>query len=154
MVTMRSRRRSWWATSLAVGSFALTGCASSGTLPDLTGLPGKLSGQVGRPGVVVAAPHGSSDARTGEMAVEIGRRTGFGVVVATGFSLEPAAREGSGRRYQVNRPLEGTPGRPPSEEVATERARAVYRADEPRVHDVAQGPRVFYAAVHRHSDHH
>jgi hypothetical protein len=133
---------------LAVGSFALTGCASSGTLPDLAGLPGKIAGQMGRPGVVVAAPHGSSDGRTGEMAVEIGRRTGFGVVVATGFSLEPDTREGSGRRYQVNRPLEGTPGRPPSEEVATERARAVYQAYEQRVRDVAQGPLTFYAEIH------
>src|SRR5215470_16869780 len=105
MVTMRSRRRFWWATSLAVGSFVLTGCAPSGTLPDLTELPGKISGHVGRPGVVIAAPHGGSDARTGEMVVEIGRRTGFGVVVATGFSLEPDTRAGSGRRYQVNRPL-------------------------------------------------
>src|SRR5499426_1058989 len=148
MVTMRSRRRSWWATSLVVGSFVLTGCAPSGTLPDLAGLPGTISGEVGRPGVVVAAPHGSSDARTGEMALEIGRRTGFGVVVATGFSLEPGTRDGSGRRYQVNRPLEGTPGRPPSAEVATERARAVYQAYEQRVRDVAQGPLTFYAEIH------
>jgi len=133
---------------LVVGSFVLTGCAPSGTLPDLTGLPGTISGQVGRPGVVVAAPHGTSDARTGEMALEIGRRTGFGVVVATGFSLEPGTRDGSGRRYQVNRPLEGTPGRPPSAEVATERARAVYQAYEQRVRDVAQGPLTFYAEIH------
>ena len=133
---------------MAVGSFVLTGCAPSGTLPDHTELPGKISGQVGRPGVVIAAPHGGSDARTGEMVVEIGRRTGFGVVVATGFSLESDTRAGSGRRYQVNRPLEGTPGRPPAEEVATERARAVYQAYEQRVRDVAQGPLTFYAEIH------
>ena len=132
---------------MAVGSFVLTGCAPSGTRPDLTALPGTISGEVGRPGVVVAAPHGSSDARTGEMALEIGRRTGFGVVVATGFSLEPGTRDGSGRRYQVNRPLEGTPGRP-SEEVATEQARAVYQAYEQRVRDVAQGSLTFYAEIH------
>ena len=145
---MRSRRRFWWATSLTLGSLVVSGCATSGTLPDLEGLPGKISGQAGRPGVVIAAPHGSSDARTGEIAAELGRRTGFGVVVATGFSLEPDTRERPGRRYQVNRPLEGTPGRPPSEEVASEGAREVYRAYEQRVRDVAEGPLVFYAEIH------
>jgi hypothetical protein len=146
---MRSRRRFWWATSLALGTFVVAGCATSGSIPpDLDGLPGKISGQVGRRGVVVAAPHGSSDARTGEMAAELGRRTGFGIVVATGFSLEPDTREGPGRRYQVNRPLEGTPGRPASEEVASEAARQVYRVYEQRVREIAQGPLVFYAEIH------
>ena len=145
---MRSRRRSWWTTSLAVGSFVVSGCAPQGTLPDLEGLPGKISGHTGRRGVVIAAPHGNSDSRTGEIATELGRRTGFGVVVATGFSLEPDTRDRPGRRYQVNRPLEGTPGRPPSEEVASEGARQVYRAYEQRVRDVAQGPLVFYAEIH------
>lgn len=145
---MRSRRRSWWATSLALGSFVAAGCATSGTLPDLAGLPGKITGQVGRRGVVIAAPHGNSDARTGEIAAELGRRTGFGVVVATGFNLGADTRERPGRRYQVNRPFEGTPGRPPSEDVASEGARAVYRAYEQRVRDVAQGPLVFYAEIH------
>lgn len=146
---MRSRRRFWWAaTSLALGSFLVSGCATSGTLPDVAGLPGKISGQLGRPGVVVAAPHGNSDARTGEIAAELGRRTGFGVVVATGFNLEADTRERPGRRYQVNRPFEGTPGRPPSEDVPSEGARAVYRAYEQRVRDVAQGPLVFYAEIH------
>jgi hypothetical protein len=97
---------------------------------------------------VIAAPHGTSDARTGEIATELGRRTGFGVVVATGFNLEPDTRESPGRRYQVNRPLEGTPGRPASEEVASEGARQVYRAYEQRVREVAQGPLLFYAEIH------
>ena len=145
---MRSRRRFWWATRLALGSFVVSGCATSGVLPDLDGLPGKISGQAGRRGVVLAAPHGNSDARTGEIAAELGRRTGFGVVVATGFNLEADTRERPGRRYQVNRPFEGTPGRPPSEDVATAGAREVYRAYEQRVRDVAQGPLVFYAEIH------
>jgi hypothetical protein len=133
---------------LALGSLVASGCATSGTLPDLAGLPGKITGQVGRRGVVIAAPHGNSDARTGEIAAELGRRTGFGVVVATGFNLEADTRERPGRRYQVNRPFEGTPGRPPSEDVASEGAQAVYRAYEQRVRDVAQGPIVFYAEIH------
>ncbi len=126
----------------------MSGCATPGTLPDLEGLPGKISGQTGRRGIVIAAPHGSSDARTGEIAAELARRTGFGVVVATGFSLEADTRDRPGRRYQVNRPLEGTPGRPPSEEIASETARQVYQAYELRVRDVAQGPLVFYAEIH------
>lgn len=145
---MRSRRRSWWATSLAVVAFVVSGCASSDTLPELEGLPGKISGRLGRRGVVVAAPHGSSDARTGEMAAAIGRRTGFGVVVATGFSLEPDTREAEGRRYQVNRPFEGTPGRRGADDVASDRARRVYLAYEQRVREVAQGPLLFYAEIH------
>jgi hypothetical protein len=146
---MRSRRRFWWATSLALGSVVASGCAPAGsTRPDLGGLPGKISGQSGRPGLVIAAPHGTSDARTGEIATELGRRTGFGVVVATGFNLEPDARESPVRRYQVNRPLEGTPGRPASAEVASEGARQVYRAYEQRVREVAQGPLIFYAEIH------
>ena len=132
-----------WATSVALGSFVLSGCTASRTLSALEGLPGQISGQLGRPGVVIAAPHGASDARTGDIAAELGRRTGFGVVIATGFNLEP-----DGRRYQVNRPFEGSPGRPPSEEVATERARQVYVAYEQRVRDVAQGPLLFYAEIH------
>ncbi len=146
---MRSRTRFWWATSLALGSFVASGCASSGSAPPgLEGLQGKFSAQSGRPGLVIAAPHGTSDARTGEIATELGRRTGFGVVVATGFNLEPDTRESPGRRYQVNRPLEGTPGRPASEEVASEGARQVYRAYEQRVREVAQGPLLFYAEIH------
>ncbi len=145
---MRSRRRFWWTTRLALGSLVVTGCATSGTLPDLEGLPGKISGRPGRRGVVSAAPHGSSDARTGEIATELGRRTGFGVVVATGFGIEPDTGDGPGRRYQVNRPLEGTPGRPAAEDFASEAAREVYRAYEQRVRDVAQGPLVFYAEIH------
>ena len=145
---MPSRRRFWWATSLAIGSVVASGCATSGSLPGLEGLPGKISGQVGRRGVVIAAPHGNSDARTGEMAAELGRRTGFGVVIATGFNLEPDTRERPGRRYQVNRPFEGTPGRPASEDVASEGARQVYRAYEQRVREVARAPLVFYAEIH------
>src|SRR5256712_13817949 len=80
---------------------------------------GHIAARPGRPGLVVAAPHGSSDVQTGEIAAEVARRTGFGLVVATGFNLEPDTRERPGRRYQVNRPLEGAPSRPPSEGTAT-----------------------------------
>ncbi len=145
---MRSRRRFWWAISLAIGSSVLSGCAAQASLPDIEGLPGRIAGKVGRRGAVIAAPHGISDARTGDIVAELGRRTGFGVVIATGFNLEADTRERPGRRYQVNRPLEGMPGRPPSEEVATESARRVYEAYERRVREVAQGPLTLYTEIH------
>src|SRR5712691_4839407 len=145
---MRSRRRFWWAITLAVGPIVLSGCATRASLPEIEGLPGALAGTIGRRGVVIAAPHGISDARTGDIVAELGRRTGFGVVIATGFNLEPDTRERAGRRYQVNRPLEGTPGQPPSDEVVSDIARHVYEAYERRVREVARGPLAFYAEIH------
>jgi hypothetical protein len=145
---MRSRRRFWWAISLAIGPGLLAGCVPKASIAEIEGLPGSLSGKIGRPGVVVAAPHGTSDGRTGDIVAELGRRTGFGVVIATGFNLEPDTPQAAGRRYQVNRPLEGTPGSPPSEEVATDGARRVYEAYERRVREVAQGPITLYTEIH------
>jgi hypothetical protein len=138
---------------VALVSAALSGCVpkASVAVPELDGAPGRLSGTAGRPGVVVAAPHGVSDARTADIVAELGRRTRFGVVIATGFNIEPDGRGRAGRRYEVNRPFEGFPGRPPSEEVATEAARRVYEAYERRVREIAQGPLMFYAEIHGNS---
>ena len=134
--------------SVATGPVILFGCATR-PIGLVTATPeGSISGQAGRRGLVVAAPHGTSDVRTGDIAVEIARRTGFGLVVATVFALEGDTRTRVGRRYQVNRPWEGVPGRPPSEEVATEGARRVYEAFERRVREVAQGALLFYAEIH------
>ena len=78
---MRSRRRFWWATSLAPGSLIVSGCVTAQTTrPRLDGLPGTIAAQPGRLGLVIAALHGTSDARTDEIVTELGRRTGFGVV--------------------------------------------------------------------------
>jgi hypothetical protein len=134
--------------SVASGVVVLYGCAA---LPvDLPTGPGRghIAARPGRTGFVVAAPHGSSDRYTGDMAAEIARRTGFGLVVATGFAVERDTRESPGRRYQVNRPLEGVPGRPAGEQTATEEARQVYEAYERRVLEAAQGPLRFYAEIH------
>jgi hypothetical protein len=129
-----------------VAAAFLAGCAVHEVHVD--GAPGSIATRLGRPGFVVAAPHGLSDPRTGEIAAEIARRTGFGLVVATGFALEPDRPDGPGRRYQVNRPLEGVPGTPASREVASEGARAVYEAWEAQVRRVAQGPLALYVEIH------
>jgi hypothetical protein len=134
--------------SVAAASLVLYGCATVPVEPE-PGVPrGHISIQKGRPGFVVAAPHGSSDTHTGEMAAALARRTGFGLVIASGFTLEPDSAERPGRRYQVNRPTEGVPGRPPSEEVQTEAARLIYTEFERRVLETAQAPLAFYTEIH------
>jgi len=150
---MHSRRRSWWATSLAVGPIVLAACAAPVELYQSgEGVPGTIAATLGRRSVVIAAPHGTSDARTGDIVAELGRRTGFSMVVARGFNLEPDGPDQAGRRYQVNRPFEGVPGRPPAEDIATESARRVYDVYERKVREAAQGPLGFYAELHGNND--
>jgi hypothetical protein len=133
---------------VAAASLILYGCAAQPVSLEPARPRGSIAVRAGRPGVVIGAPHGSSDANTGEIVAELARRTGFGLVIASGFAMEPDTRERPGRRFQVNRPFEGIPGRPPSEESSTEAARRVYDAYEQRVREVAQGPLAFYAEVH------
>jgi hypothetical protein len=124
----------------------VVGCTTRPVVIEEAPGPGHIATRVGRPGVVVAAPHGSSDQGTGEIAAEIARRTGFGLVVATGFDGEADRREG--RRDRVNRPAQGIAGRPLAEEVDTAAARSVYEAYERRLRDAAQGPLRFYVEIH------
>jgi hypothetical protein len=132
----------------ATASVMLVGCTTRPIVLDGEPPRGHIASRPGRPGVVVAAPHGTSDLGTGDMAADIARRTGFGLVVASGFNAEPDTRERPRRRYQVNRPVEGVPGRPPTEEVDTAAARSVYEAYERSVREVSQGPLRFYAEIH------
>jgi hypothetical protein len=134
--------------SVIAGSLTLYGCVAQPVSLEPERPRGYIAARAGRVGAVVAAPHGSSDVNTGEIAADLARRTGFGLVIASGFALEPDTRERPGRRFQVNRPFEGVPGRPPGEEAATPAARRVYDAYEQRVLDVARGPLVFYAELH------
>ena len=145
---MMSRTAIRRAVSVAAAPLILFGCAVQTVDYPLQTPRGHIAARPGRPGVVVAAPHGSSDVQTGDIAAEVARRTGFGLVVASGFNLETDTRERPGRRYQVNRPFEGTPSRPPSEETESEGARRVYEAYERRVREIAQGPLRFYAEIH------
>ena len=144
MIRTALRRRA----SVAAGALVLFGCATHTVeFPPQTPR-GHIAAKPGRPGLVVAAPHGTSDAQTGEIAAEVARRTGFGLVVATGFNLEADTREAPGRRYQVNRPFEGVPGRPSSDDAVSEGARLVYENFERHVRATAQGPLHFYAEIH------
>jgi len=133
---------------VATGPLILGGCATQTVVFDPATGQGGISAQPGRSGLVIAAPHGTSDVRTADIAADLGRRTGFGIVIATGFAIEPDTRERAGRREQVNRPTEGAPGRPPAEEVPTDCAREVYDAYEARVREVARGPLRFLAEIH------
>src|SRR5438046_1990980 len=144
------RRTTWLARllSVATGPLILGGCATQTVVFDPATGPAGISAQPGRSGLVIAAPHGTSDGRTADIAADLGRRTGFGIVIATGFAIEPDTRERAGRRDQVNRPTEGVPGRPPAEEVPTDCAREVYDAYEARVREVARGPLRFLAEIH------
>jgi len=143
-----------WARALSVASLSLTlyGCLAQPVSiepPDVPRAPrGHIVVRPGRPGFVVAAPHGTTDPQTGDLAAELARRTGFGLVVAAGFAIDPDTRQGPGRRFQVNRPSEGAPGRPPSEDVPSDSAQQIYLAYEKRVQEAAQGRLAFYAEIH------
>jgi hypothetical protein len=73
---------------VAAVSLLLSGCVTHPVTVEIAPPPadarGHISMRPGRPGTVVAAPPGPSDPRSGEVASEIARRTGFGLVVATG----------------------------------------------------------------------
>lgn len=105
---------------------------------------GAFSVQAGRPGLVIGAPHGTSDSETDQIGLDLARRTGWSLVVATGFShLDP-----EGRRFNVNRPTESVPGSPARLERATEAAREVYDLYRAHVLNAAQGPLRLYVEVH------
>ena len=98
----------------------LYGCAAQPASFDTEVPRERIVVRLGRPGFVIAAPHGLSDPQTGDFAAELARRTGFGLVVATGFAIDPRApgiRQGS---------------------LAYER----------RVQEAAQGPLAYYAEIH------
>lgn len=105
---------------------------------------GRLQAERGRPGLVVAAPHGSTDAATDQMGRDLAKLTGFGLVVATGYGN----LDRGGRRYNVNRPTESVPGAAAHLEVETEGARQVYQAYRRHVTEAAQGAVRLYVEVH------
>ena len=98
----------------------------------------------GRPGVVIGAPHGTSDRATDGISRDLARLTGFSLVVARGFSHLDA----DGRRFNVNRPTEGVPGTPARLEGETVEARRVFEVYRRQVDAAAQGPLLLYVEVH------
>ena len=112
-------------------SLTLCGCLAQPVVlePNVPRVPrGHIVVKPGRAGFVVTAPYGTTDPQTGDLAAELARRTGFGLV--------------------VNRPYEGAAGRPSSEGVAGDAAQRVDLAYEKRVQDAAQGRLTFYAEIH------
>jgi len=58
---------------LAVGPIVLAACAAPVELYQSgEGVPGTIAATLGRRSVVIAAPHGTSDARTGDIVAELG----------------------------------------------------------------------------------
>ncbi len=125
------------AASVALGlALVVQGCAGLIAGKDSADAPpaapagpaGPIAGSVqvekGRPGIVIAAPHGTSDSATDLMGRELAKLTGFSLVVVTGYTHVDAG----GRR--------------------TEPARQVYQAYRRRVTEVAQGPLRLYVEVH------
>lgn len=142
---------------LVVGlALLLQGCAGliagkdPAEAPAATSAPGTAAAggsvrvEKGRPGLVIAAPHGTSDIATDVMGRDLAKLTGFGLVVATGYSQLDA----HGRRYNVNRPTESVPGVAARLEVETAVARQVYEAYRRHVAEAAQGALRLYVEVH------
>ena len=69
-------------------------------------------------GIIIAAPHGTYDIRTDDLAKDVAQALGAGYVIARGFSTGTS-------RINVNRPTEGA-GRVCEKERCTDRARNVY----------------------------
>lgn len=138
--------------SLVVGlALLVQGCAgliggkdSAGTVTPSLPSAGAMRIEKGRPGFVIAAPHGTSDIATDVLGRDLARLTGFSLVVVTGYSRV----DGDGRRYNVNRPTESVPGAAARLEVETEAARQVYQAYRRQVADAAQSALRFYVEVH------
>jgi hypothetical protein len=84
--------RSARALSAASLSLTLYGCLAQPVSIEPPERPRVPRGQVlvrpGRPGFVIAAPQGT-DPQTGDLAAELARRTGFGLVVAAGVVADP-----------------------------------------------------------------
>ena len=91
-----------WARALSVASLSLTlsGCLAQPVVLEPEVPRGRIVTRPGRPGFVVAAPYGTSDPQTGDLATELARRTGFGLVVAADLAIDPDTRQGYERRVQ------------------------------------------------------
>src|SRR5262245_66379496 len=69
--------------SAAAGPLIVWGCAAHPIDRDAEPASRELTARAGRPGFVVAAPHGRAEANTGEIVVAVARRSGSAMVVAS-----------------------------------------------------------------------
>ncbi|MFQ5520654.1 MAG: hypothetical protein ACE5FK_04590 [Candidatus Methylomirabilia bacterium] len=129
-----------------VGLFSmfLQGCAAVPGGHESLSVPGRFVTSRGKPGLVIGAPHGGTDDRTTWIGREVAAKTGFSLVLATGFTSPNSPHW----RFNVNRPTEGIPGRPATEERYTEEARGVYERYIGQVRGVSQGPIRLYVELH------
>lgn len=135
------------AKGVALVSLLLQGCAAIAGKQEVPVAGGRFVILSGRPGLVIGAPHGDSDEGTDRISRELARRTGFGLVLATGFARIDAEH----RRFNVNRPTAGVPGRPSGDEIYSEDARLVYNAYVESIRGVARGPIRLFVELHGHA---
>jgi len=96
-------------------------------------------------GVLIAAPHGTSDVNTAPIATDAARLAGAGYVVTSRFFVDKV-------RLNVNRPTEGA-FLPCAQEARTERAKSVYDAYTGILEKAAGGnPLRLYVEVHGNSN--
>jgi hypothetical protein len=142
------RRRAFLLGSIA--SFA-SGCAAALSEPETAAVDrlGRFEHAMGRPGVVVAAPHGTADAGTLAIAKEICAKSGAGGVFVTGF-WESQTR----RRINVNRDTEQTTSLDSRavDQRHTPRAAYVNARYTALVREVAQGPLRAFFELHSNSN--
>lgn len=115
--------------SVGVGLVTLHGCATHRVDVPSTAGESQITVRPGRAGLVVAARQVTRDVAIADMAAEIARRTGFGLVVASGLAMDedgrrPAAQQG------------------PS--AMADRGDEIY---EQRIREAAQGALRFYAEI-------
>ena len=126
------------AAALAIAALVLV--AASSAQERVSHEAGEFESLGSSTGIVIAAPHGTFDANTAAMAIDIARRLGAGYVVFRGTS--------GGLRINVNRPTEGA-GRACANEVQSDRAQAVYNTYARLVRIAGGGDRLsLYVEIH------
>jgi hypothetical protein len=129
---------------LVPGRAVIPESAAKPPAPGAAPAGGSFAVERGRPGLVIAAPHGSSDSATDLIGADLARLTGWSAVVVRGFSR----LDGAGRRLNVNRPTESAPGEAPGLEARTAAAREAFVASRAHVAAASQGPLRLYVEVH------
>lgn len=106
-----------WARAACVASIPLLlyGCAPQAVVvaPHVPP-PGPAVARPGRPGFVIGAPHATSDAPAADIAAELARRTGFGLVVGArdpDGSFERRVQETAQGRLTFYAEVHGATGR-------------------------------------------